>query len=475
MLKQRVFIGITVLLLVVIAVLLVRYAGDSGPKSLKEAMPVTVYTLPNGMRVVVVENHRIPAISHTIFVRVGAADDPAGKSGLAHYLEHLVFKGTPTVSAEEFDRRIAALGGESNAYTTADYTAYYVNAPLDGLEQVMALESDRFMNLVIEDEPAKTELDVIKEERRMRVENNPGSQLAEQMDVMQFMMHPYRLPTIGWAQDIAGLTPNDARKFLARHYVPSSMVLVVAGDVAPKEVRRLAMRYYGGMERKKTPERHWYSEPPAIAAKQVTLEDSRVKQRQWIRNYTAYSLGTHSAQETVPLELAAAWLGGGKVSLLYRELVERQKLAVDASASYRDTMVGPGIFSIRVIPADGVSMQALEAAIDKTLAAALLAGPDAEGLARSKTQYRADITYAQDGLSTIASYIGALMMVGKDEEFFYALPAVIDGVQSEDVLRTAKAVLVKKQSVTGLLLPVTPPASMQETLPQPSDTEARLP
>ena len=464
MMKQRIFIVITVLLMVVIGVLLVRYAGESKPKSLQDALPVTAYTLSNGLKVVVVENHRIPAVSHTLFVKVGAADDPAGKSGLAHYLEHLVFKGTKEVSAEEYDRRIQAMGGETNAYTTPDYTAYYVNAPAESLEQVMALESDRFLNLVIEDAAAITERDVIKEERRMRVENNPSNQLIEQMDAVQFLMHPYRMPGIGWAQDIAGLTPNDARQFIAKHYVPSSMVLVVAGDVEPKDVRRLAMRYYGAMKDKKSPERVWYSEPPSIVARQVVLADARVKQRQWLRSYHAPSLGTPYVStprpnDTVALELVAQWLGGGKVSVLYQQLVEQEKLAIDVSASYSDTMIGPGSFTIRAIPRDGVSVATLEEALDKALVASLANGPDADSVARAKTLYRAEITYAQDGLSTIASYIGSLMMVGKDQQFFYDLPGAIDAVSAEDMLHIARAVLVKTQSTTGVLLPQEPVAS----------------
>ncbi len=475
--RQRVFIGITLLLLAVIVALIVRYTGQPEKKSLKESLPVTVYSLSNGLKLVVVENHRIPAISHTLFVKAGGADDPPAKSGLAHYLEHLVFKGTKEVSEGEYDRRVAALGGENNAFTTNDYTAYYVNAPLEALEQVMALESDRMMNLLILDESAKTELDVIKEERRMRVENNPASQLAEQMDAVQFFMHPYRMPVIGWAHDIAGLTPEDARQFFAKYYVPNNMVLVVAGDVEPKDVRRLAMRYYGGMVKKPLAKRQWYGEPPAIAARKVALEDGRVKQRQWARNYRAPSLGEPMVAMPAPndvaaLELVAAWIGGGKTGVLYQELVERQKLAIDVSASYNGQMLGYGTFSIRAVPRDGVTDAELEKAMDAVLAATIAATPDAETLTRAKTLYRADITYAQDGLTTIASYIGALMMLGRDESYFYGLPAMVDAITAEDLQRVAQAVLVKKESVTGVLLPEAAPAYGQPALALPDDTAA---
>lgn len=478
--KQRLFIAITLVLLAVIVLLVVRYAGDAKPKSLKDALPVTVYHLSNGLTVVAVENHRIPAISHTMFVKVGAADDAPIKSGLAHYLEHLMFKGTKEVSGEEYDRRIAALGGETNAYTTSDYTAYYVNAPLEALEQVMALESDRFANVVIDDQAALTERDVIKEERRMRVDNNPTSQLSEQMDAVQYLMHPYRIPIIGWAQDIETLTPGDARKFVAREYVPANMVLVVAGDVEPKEIRRLAMRYYGGMEKKAAPAREWYREPESIAAKRVVLEDARVKQPQWVRSYTAPSLGTPLAVakpgDSVALELVAAWLGGGKTGLLYQELVEKQKLAIDIGASYDGAFIGPGTFTLTATPRDGVSMQALEDGVDAVLRRALAAVPDADSVARSKTLYRADIVYAQDGLSTIASYIGSLMMIGKDEQYFYGLPKMIEAVTAEDMQAIANEVLVKKHSVTGLLLPeMAAPVAASPPAPLVADTTVGLP
>jgi zinc protease len=460
--KQRIFIAITVLLVTIIALLVVRYGAINPRKTLKDTMPVVTYHLSNGLMVVAVENHRVPAISHTMFVKVGSADDPLGKTGLAHYAEHLAFKGTETVSGEDYNRRMASMGAETNAYTTEDYTAYYVNAPKAVLEQVMALESDRFMNLVIDDASAATERDVVREERRTRVDARPISQLREQMEAIRFLIHPYRLPAIGWAQDIERFTAQDARRFFARHYVPSTMVLVVAGDVTPKEVRRLAMRYYGGMPSRRAPARPWTNtrtiEPPAIADRAVTLRDVRVKQRQWLRDYTAPSLGTPTAttatpRDTVALEMAAYWLGG-KSGILQRVLVEQEKLAVSVNVGYDDTRIGPSALSFHIIPRDGVTLETLQTVFEKTLASAISAGPDVSEVTRARTLYHASITYASDGLSTIASYIGTLMMVGRDEQFFYGLPALVDSIHAEDMQRVAKQVLIDGHSVTGLLLPV---------------------
>lgn len=449
--RQTLFAIITALLVAVIALLVWRYTGDEKPRRLADALPITQYELSNGMKIVVVENHRAPIVSHTLFVRVGAADDPVGKSGLAHYAEHMLFKGTQKVSGEEYDRRIAALGGKNNAYTTADFTAYYVNAPVEALEQVMALESDRFMDYAFTDAQAETELKVISEERRLRVDSNPASLLSEQMGAVSYLMHPYRIPIIGWANDIARLTPTDIRHFLERNYQPSNMVLMVAGDVTPTDVRRLAMRYWGPMKNTRNVKRNWPSEPDPIAARSVHYKDARVQQPQWVRSYRAPSFGVGEEADVIALGLVAQWLGGGRTGALYQSLVVEQKLAVDVSVDYYGTAAGPGSLSISAVPQDGVAMETLEKAIDAALAEALAEGPDAASVARAKTLYTASITYAQDGLTPVASYIGALLMIGKDEALFYALEdkvAASDVVQMRDV---AARVFVPEASVTGWL------------------------
>jgi len=450
--RQILFALVTVLLVAVIAVLLWRYAQEDKPKGLKESLPITRYVLGNGLTVLVVENHRIPAVSHTLFIKAGSADDPPGKSGLAHFAEHMLFKGTPTVSGEEYDRRIAAMGAENNAYTTTDFTAYYVNAPVASLEQVMALEADRFMNLVVDENVAKTELKVIQEERHMRVDSDPGSVLAEQMNAVQFLSHPYRIPIIGWAHDIAGLTARDVAGFIQTHYQPANMVLMVAGDVTPTEVRRLAMRYYGPMKSLHARERAWAGEPQPVAAKAVQLADGRVQQPQWVRQYRAPSFGGNTPEEVIALELVSQWLGGGKTGFLYQKLVVEQQLAVDVSVGYYGAKIGPGMFTVQVVPKDGVAMATVAQAVDTLLTQALAQGPDAESVERAKTLYVASITYAQDGLTPVASYIGTLAMLGKDESLFYGLEAMIRAATAEQMVAAAKAVLVPENSVTGELL-----------------------
>lgn len=443
---------VTVLLLIIGGVLWVVNYPEK-PRTLKEALPITRYDLSNGLRVLVVENPHAQAVSHMLFVRVGAADDPPGKSGLAHYAEHMMFKGTKNISGEEYDRRISSLGADSNAYTTSDYTAYYVNAPVSSLETVMSLEADRFMNLHFTQTEAITERSVIEEERKLRIESSPQAILSEQMDAVQYVLHPYRIPTIGFEQDITRLSTNDVLELIRRYYVPSNMVLVVSGAVKPKEVRRLAMRYYGPMKKETPPKRLWPSEPPARAERAVTYRDERVSERGWYRQYTAPSLGNAEAKDVLALELAVQWLGGGRTGLLHQMLVDDMGVAVDVSAYYSDGQNGPGTIGIQVTPAAGVRLHKITEAVDKALATIARLTPVDEDVMRAKILQRADIIYAQDSLMGIPAYLGLLEMLGKDEQFFYQLPDAIDKITAPDMVRMLSQSLKASESVTGYLLP----------------------
>ncbi len=453
--RHKGFIAIVIGLLVLIGGVIWVINAPVKPLTLKEALPITRFNLSNGLTLLVVENPRAETISHMLFIRKGAADDPAGKSGLAHYAEHMMYKGTKTVSGDEYDRRIAALGGQGNAYTTSDYTAYYVNAPSSALERVMSLEADRFINLRFDDLEAKTELKVIQEERKLRIESNPQAILSEQMDAVQFVLHPYRIPTIGFDLDIANLTSNDVRDFIARNYVPDNMVLIVSGAVEPKNVRRFAMRYFGAMKQESPIKREWTTEPPARAARLVTYRDGRVSQRQWVRQYAMPSLGGDADKTTdiLALGLATQWLGGGRTGLLYQMLVDEMKVAVNVGAYYNDAQVGPGMLSMYVTPAENVSMQTVSRSVDKALQKILTMTPTDEELARAKTLQRADIIYAQDSLMGIPSYLGLLAMVGKNEQYFYQLPEAINALSAQDMSRVLQTYLKETESVTGYLLP----------------------
>jgi zinc protease len=455
--KQKIFTVLVALLALAVFVLTWRYASEPTQKSLKESLPITRYTLANDLTLLVVENHRMPAISHMLFVRAGAGDDPVGKSGVAHYVEHMLFMDVR--GGKGYDRTIAALGGEANAYTTQDMTTYYVTAPKAALEQVMALESERMQALAVSEADGVRERKVIAEERVSRVDSDPAALLDEQMQAVQFMNSPYRRPTIGYAHEIAALTLEDVRAFLRDHYRPDHMTLVVAGDVEPKEIRRLAMRYFGSLKKEGVRPRQWPAEPPATyprAASRLTFTDARVRQPQWLRYYTVPSLGTADAKEVVALEIAAAWLGAEHTGILYRELVEKERLALAVSADYSGTQYGPGTFTLSAVPAEGVTVEQVEQAMDAVLAQALSVGPEAAELKRAKTLYKAALVYAQDGLTQIATFVGTLQTLGNDPELFYALDTIVTATTAEEVASAARAGLRTNGSVTGVLLPQPP-------------------
>ena len=411
------------------------------------------FTLANGMEVVVIPNHRTPIVTHMVWYKVGAADEVPGKSGLAHLLEHLMFKGTPTVPVGEFSKIVARNGGRDNAFTTSDFTAFFQNVAVDKLELVMKMEADRMKNLVLDEANFRTELAVVQEERRSRVDNNPAALLAEQMDAALFLNSPYHRPVIGWEQEIAGLTREDALAFYHRWYAPNNAILVVAGDVDAATVRPLAEKYYGGLERSDLPARALTHEPPSRAARRVTLTDARVGQPSWSRLYLAPSARAGDKTLTAPLEVLAEALGGGATSRLYRVLVVERGLAASASADYDPTALDLATFRIGVTPRPGVGLDKLEAVVDQELEHILKGGIPAAEVERAKSHLVAGSAYARDSLHTGAQVLGEALAVGEDVADVESWPERIAAVTPEQVARAAASVLDAKASVTGLLLP----------------------
>ncbi len=416
------------------------------------------FTLSNGLEVIMLPNHRVPAVSHMVWLRVGAADDPAGKSGLAHYHEHLMFKGTPTVPSGEFTHRIEALGGEFNAFTGADFTGYYVNIAREHLEMVMQLEADRMQNLTPAEADYATELEVVIEERQSRIGSRPSAQLDEQLQSAMFVHHPYRIPIIGWMHEIKGLTPEDARGFYDKYYHAGNMVLVVAGDITRAVLEPLAEKYYGAIEARPPAAHNWAQEPVAQSAKRVVLRHEEVNAPRLQRRYLAPSYGEGDATQVMPLSLFAEWLGGSKSSLLYQALVDEQQLAVSVSASYSGFSRGPSQFIIHAQPAPDVTPEELEAAMDVVLAEALNSTISPEDLQRIKTLFSASAIYARDGLSGLGNYAGYLAMLDLPLEFLTQWERYVDAVTAAQIHMAANAVLKPQRSVTGLLLPQEPTA-----------------
>ena len=414
----------------------------------------TTYRLDNGLQVVVVENHRAPIVSHMVWYRVGAADEVPGKSGIAHLLEHLMFKGTPSVPPGEFSKIVARMGGRDNAFTSSDYTAYYQNVAADRLEAVMKMEADRMRNLTLDDSNVTTERAVVEEERRSRTDNNPQALLAEQVEAALYLNHPYRRPIIGWASEIAKLSRQDALDFYKRWYAPNNAILVVAGDVQPEKVRQLAETYYGPLKPENVPERQRIEEPPPVAARIVTLSDARVQQPSWSRSYLAPSYAS-SADKAQPyaLEVLAEILGGNTTARLYKSLVVEQGVATSASAWYDPSSLDHTTFGVAATPRPGIAMDKLQAAMDKEIARVLEKGIDAAEVERAKERLRANVVYARDSLHTAAQVLGQALTTGQTVEDVEAWPARIAAVDAAQVNAAARAVLDAKVSVTGVLLP----------------------
>src|SRR3712207_6610719 len=345
------------------------------------------FTLDNGLDVVVIPDHRVPVVTHMMWYRNGSADDPIGQSGIAHFLEHLMFKGTEKHPAGEFSKVVSGLGGQENAFTSFDYTAYFQRVARENLKVMMEFEADRMTNLLLEESVIAPERDVVLEERRMRVETDPSAQLSEAMAASLFVHHPYGIPIIGWMHEIEGLNREHALGYYRRFYAPENAILVVAGDVTGDEVRRLAEATYGQVApRGERPIRFRPREPEPRAARHLAVTDPRVEQPTLQRVYLTPSSRTAEGRTAHALELLAEILGGGPTSYLYRKLVLERGIAVNAGAWYMGSAIEDTRFSVYAVPAEGTSLEALEAALDEAIAAVPDQALDVDAIERAKTR-----------------------------------------------------------------------------------------
>lgn len=414
------------------------------------------FTLPNGMQVVVVTNRRAPIVAHMVWYKIGAADEPRGKSGIAHFFEHLMFKGTKAYPKGAFSEIVARNGGTENAFTNQDYTAYFQKVARGKLELVMKLEADRMTNLVLTDKEVLPERDVVLEERRSRTDNNPGAQLYEASQAALFLNHPYRIPVIGWKHEIVGLTTKDALDFYRRYYVPNNAILIVAGDITVDELRPLAEKYYGVIPRGPDIVRNRITEPPQLAARRVEMENPRVGQPSWSRTYIAPSYRTAKAEEAYALQLFAEIIGGSTTSRLYRHLVVEQGIAASASAWYSPGRLDYGSFGLAVTPRPGTSLATAEKAMLDRIALILKDGVTADEVARAKKKLVAGAVYARDSLGAAPNIIGSALTTGRTLEEMEAWPERINAVTLDQVNDAARAVLIERQSVTSILRPLSP-------------------
>ncbi len=440
-------VGLGVLLLTAIAA-----QADLVDDLSKRLTPET-FTLKNGMQVVVIPDHRVPVVTHMVWYKTGSADEVQGKSGIAHFLEHLMFKGTKKIPPGEFSKIIARNGGQGNAFTSSDYTAYYQRIALDRLPLLMEMESDRMRNLVLTDDIVLPERDVVIEERNTRIENSPGALLAEQLSAALFQNHRYGVPVIGWRHELAELTRQDALAFYRIYYAPNNATLIVAGDIDAATLRPLTEKYYGRLKPSKLPPRIRATEPPHVAERRVTLRDGRVRQPSWQRHYLAPSRNNGEAGQSPSLEVLQYVLGGHNNSRLYRRLVIEEKLAAAASASYSAGAINSATFAISVSPRPGASLDRIEIIVDEEIQKLLDAGVrEAEVRGATKTIIN-DTIFALDNQQTMAQIFGQVLSGGGSISDVTNWPRTIAEVNSESVNQVAAEVLKIERSVTGRLLP----------------------
>ena len=416
-------------------------------------VPVTTFTLDNGLNVVVIEDHRAPVVVQMIWYRVGAADEPPGHSGIAHFLEHLMFKGTEKIAPNAFSGIVEAQGGDDNAFTSWDYTAYFQRIAADRLDLVMEMEADRMRNLRLTEEDVATERQVILEERAQRTDSDPSALLTEQMRAAQFQNGPYGIPVIGWRHEMEALSREDALSYYERFYAPNNATLIVAGDVTPDQVRELAERHYGPLEPSDgIGPRLRPQEPPQLAERRITLADERVSEPYVFRTYLAPERDPGDQKTAAALTVLAELLGGnGQTSVLARALQFDKKVAVYSSAFYDGTSIDDATFGMAVVPVQGVSLDDVEAELDRVLDEFVKEGPDPAALERIRTQVRAGEIYSRDSVENLAHRYGQGLSVGLTVADIEGWDKALAGVTEADVMAAARLVLDRRNAVTGWL------------------------
>lgn len=418
------------------------------------AEDVSTFALKNGLQVVVIEDHRAPVVVHMVWYRTGAADEAPGKSGIAHFLEHLMFKGTDTLAPGELSKVVAKQGGSDNAFTSWDYTAYFQRVAADRLDLMMTMEADRMHNLKLPASEVDPERSVIIEERNQRTDSSPGALLGEQMRAALYLNHPYGTPIIGWKHEMEGLTQADAEAFYAAHYAPDNAILVVAGDVEPDQVKALAETHYGPIPPAGNIQpRIRPSEPPQIAPRRMTLTDERVSEPYISRIYLAPERDPGDQKKAAALVYLAELLGGnGTTSVLARAMQFDSQTAVYTAAGYDGTSLDDTTFSLVVVPLPGVTLEKAEAKLDQVLADFLNTGPDPAAFERVRTQIRAADIYSRDNAEGLANRYGEALATSLTLKDVQDWPGMLAAVTPEDVKAAAAEVLDANRSVTGWLM-----------------------
>lgn len=395
-------------------------------------------TLPNGLTVIVREDHRAPTAVHMVWYRAGAMDEKDGTSGVAHVLEHMMFKGTKTLKPGEFNQRVAEAGGRDNAFTSLDYTAYFQIVPKGALPEMMRLEADRMANLQLSAEEFAAEIQVVMEERRLRTEDNPESRAYETLQAAAFMAHPYRRPIIGWMDDLKNMSWQDARDWYRAWYAPNNAYVVVVGDVDHREVFKLAGQTYGKHKAKPLPVRKPQNEPEQKGMRRVTVKAPAQLPYLLMAWKAPKLLDIDQDREPYALEVLSALLDGNDAARLPKRLVRGEKIAQSAGAGYDASVRGETQFILAGQPAAGKTVAELEAALRAEIRRVQDEGVTDEELKRVKTQVVASQVYKRDSLMAQAMEIGQMEAVGLSWRDNDKLIDRIKSVTAEEVQAVAK-------------------------------------
>jgi zinc protease len=435
----------------VVLVLVVAFV--LGGQELPAATSALEATLDNGLRVILLEDRRNPLVSVQVWYRVGSRNERPGASGLAHFLEHMMFKGTPNNPKGVFSRLVESHGGRDNAFTTQDTTSYFVNIAAEKVEDVLRLEADRMRNLVLETAETASERQVVMEERRMRTEDSPDALLAEELTAAAFAAHPYQWPVIGWMADIARIDPAELRAFYDLYYRPNNAVLVVVGDIAAPALLERVRAIFGPLPRGPEPPPVTAVEPPQRAERRVTLRTTAARLPGLALTWLVPS---HASADAPALEVLEAVLSGGRAARLHRRLVVEQRLALDADADYSYGSVDPNLFWLSARPVPGVTPEALERALLGELAELQREPVTDEELSRVKNQIEASFVWGQDSIYARAATLARFERMGSwrlADEFVRRIRAVT----AADVQRVARAYFSPDRKTVGVLLPASSP------------------
>ena len=409
---------------------------------------VVATTLDNGLRVLLLEDQRSPIVSFQMWYRVGSRNEHRGMTGIAHFLEHLMFKGTPSHGPKQFARLVEENGGQDNAFTSQDVTSYYVDIAADKLDLVLDLEADRMQNLLLDPKEIHSEREVVIEERRTRTEDDPGGFLGEEVSSIAFKAHPYQAPIIGWMDDIKRITPDEIRAFYKTYYVPNNAIVVAAGAFRADDVLEKIKRRFGRIPRGKVP-------PPMLAVEPTPNGERRVivkRQAELPIVYMAWHVPNYQSDDSVALELLSTILSGGRASRLYRDLVYQRQLALEAGGDNSYFSIDPSLFWFWATPMPGQTPEKLETELSAHIERLKKEPVTDEEMARAKNQIEAAFVYQDDSIHQRASLLARFELIGG-----YAMKdsflAKIRGVTAADLTRVARTWFAPDKKIVGVLLP----------------------